>query len=53
MKALGHQKLDVIERDNPAYEPVMSEILNDAFTSRSSARISKGEVRAWLNSFLD
>lgn len=53
MKALGHQKLDVIERDNPAYEPVMSEVLEDAITSESSTRIRKGEVRDWLNSLLD
>ncbi|MBW4503449.1 MAG: DUF4065 domain-containing protein [Scytonema hyalinum WJT4-NPBG1] len=53
MKALGHQKLDVIERDNPAYEPVMSEVLKDALTSESSIRINKGEVRDWLNSLLD
>jgi uncharacterized phage-associated protein len=53
MKALGYQKLDLIERDHPAYEPVMSEILQDALSSESSTRISKGEVRDWLNSLLD
>lgn len=53
MKALGHQKLDVIERDNPTYEPIMSEILKDSSTSQSSTRIGKGEVRDWLNSLLD
>lgn len=53
MKALGHQKLDVIERDNPVYESVMSEVLEDALTSESSTRIYKGEVRGWLNSLLD
>jgi hypothetical protein len=53
MKALGHQKLDVIERDNPTYEPIMSEILKDTSTSQSSTRIGKGEVRDWLNSLLD
>jgi uncharacterized phage-associated protein len=53
MKALGHQKLDVIERENPAYESVMSEVLKDAQTSQSSTRIHKGEVRDWLNSLLD
>jgi len=49
MKELGYQKLDVIERDNPAYEPVMSEILKDAFTTQSSTRIGKGEMSDWLN----
>ncbi|NES98891.1 MAG: DUF4065 domain-containing protein [Desertifilum sp. SIO1I2] len=29
MKALGYQKLDLIERENPAYEPVMTEVLKD------------------------
>ncbi|MBR8834696.1 MAG: DUF4065 domain-containing protein [Stigonema ocellatum SAG 48.90 = DSM 106950] len=53
MKALGYQKLDVIERDNPAYESVMSEVLKDTSTNISSSRISKGEVRDWLNSLLD
>jgi uncharacterized phage-associated protein len=53
MKALGHQKIDVIERENPAYESVMSEVLKDTQTSQSSTRIQKGEVRDWLNSLLD
>ncbi|MDJ0617078.1 MAG: DUF4065 domain-containing protein [Calothrix sp. MO_192.B10] len=53
MKALGEQKLDVMERENPAYEPVMSEVLNDALNSESSTRVGKGEVRDWLNSLLD
>lgn len=33
MKALGYQKLDVIERDNPAYELVMSEVFKDSSAS--------------------
>jgi uncharacterized phage-associated protein len=54
MKALGHQKLDLIERDNPAYQAVMSKILEDADTSvATSTRISKGEISDWLNSILD
>lgn len=53
MKALGHQKLEMIERENPAYEPVMSKVLEDALGSESSTRIHKGEVRGWLNSLLD
>ena len=53
MKELGHQKLDVIERDNPAYEPMMSKVLEDALTPESSTRIRKGEVRGWLNSLLN
>ncbi|MBH8571973.1 DUF4065 domain-containing protein [Nostocaceae cyanobacterium CENA369] len=53
MKALGYQKLDVIERDHPAYESVMSKIIEDAYNTESSNRIGKGEVRDWLNSLLD
>ncbi|NEP14829.1 MAG: DUF4065 domain-containing protein [Symploca sp. SIO2C1] len=53
MKALGSQKLDVIEHDNPAYQPVMSKVLEDAVNSESSNRIGKGEVRDWLKSLLD
>ncbi|BAZ11040.1 putative prophage protein [Calothrix sp. NIES-4071] len=53
MKALGYQKLDFIERNHPAYEIVMSKVLEDALTSESSTRIKKGEVRDWINSLLD
>ncbi|MDB9449909.1 Panacea domain-containing protein [Dolichospermum circinale] len=53
LKALGHQKLDLIERDHPAYQAIMSELVKDACTSESSTRIQKGEVRDWLNSLLD
>ena len=53
MKALGCQKLDVIERENPAYEAVMSEVLQDALNSEDSDRVGKGEVRDWLNTLLD
>jgi uncharacterized phage-associated protein len=53
MKALGCQKLDLIERDHPAYELVMSKIVQNAFSSESSTRIGKGEVSDWLNSLLD
>ncbi|MCC5636542.1 DUF4065 domain-containing protein [Nostoc sp. CHAB 5844] len=53
MKALGYQKLDLIERDNPVYEQAMSKVLKDTLASESSNRIGKGEVRDWLNSLLD
>lgn len=53
MKALGHKKLDLIEREHPAYESVMSKILQDALTEEPSNRVDKGEVRGWLNSLLD
>lgn len=53
MKTLGLQKLDLIERKNPAYDLAMSEVLKDALTTESSNRIGKGEVRDWLASLLD
>lgn len=53
MKALGDQKLDLIEREHPEYERAMSEIVKNAFASASLNRIGKGEVRDWLNSLLD
>ncbi|GAP93972.1 putative prophage protein [Leptolyngbya sp. NIES-2104] len=53
MKALGQQKLDLIERDHPAYQAVLSEVLKDAIASDSPKRIQKGEVSDWLNSLLD
>ncbi len=53
MKALGYQKLDSIERDNPAYNSIMSEVLKDALKTRSSIRLGKGEIRDWINSLLD
>jgi uncharacterized phage-associated protein len=53
LKVLGQQKLDIIEREHPAYQSVMLKILEDARNSESSNRIQKGEVRDWLNSLLD
>lgn len=53
MKALGDQKLEAIEREHPAYESVMSQVLKEALISESSTRVQKGEVRDWLNSLLD
>jgi uncharacterized phage-associated protein len=53
MKALGFQKLDLIERENPAYKLAMAEVLQNAIVAESVNRIGKGEVRDWLNSLLD
>ena len=52
-KTLFSQELDLIERQHPAYEPVMSKILQDALTEEPSTGVGKGEVRDWLNSLLD
>lgn len=53
LKALGQQKLDLIEREHPAYESVISEVLQDTLHSQASTHVNQGEVRDWLNSLLD
>ncbi|MGL5942432.1 MAG: Panacea domain-containing protein [Waterburya sp.] len=53
LKELGHQKLDVIERDHPVYESTMLKVLKDSLISEPSNRINKGEVRDWIDSLLD
>jgi uncharacterized phage-associated protein len=52
MKALGQQKLDLIERENQAYEPTMTKVLENSLFSEQK-RIEKGDIRDWLNSILD
>lgn len=52
MKALGQQKLDLIERENQAYEPTMTKVLENSLFSEPK-RIEKGDIRDWLNSILD
>jgi uncharacterized phage-associated protein len=55
MVQLGKEKLTEIERDNPLYQPVINRVLEEALVSSSSRpdRLSKGEVRGWLNSLLN
>lgn len=54
MKLLGLQKLDEIERDHPAYEPVLATFLEDALNAPASANfVKEGGVRDWLASLLD
>jgi uncharacterized phage-associated protein len=55
MKLLGRQKLDEIERDHPAYLPIMRKLLEKAFSQSSQPPryIQQGEVRDWLTSLLD
>ncbi|NEQ97701.1 MAG: hypothetical protein F6K30_13445 [Cyanothece sp. SIO2G6] len=51
--ALRH-RLDEIERQHPAYEAIVTHILEQAFKSQEPLkRIQKGEVRDWLESMLD
>jgi uncharacterized phage-associated protein len=53
LKILGHQKLDLIEREHPLYKPIMAEIMQSAVTAEPLQQVSKGEVHDWLNSLLD
>lgn len=53
LKALGHQKLDLIERCHPTYEKLISRVVQEAVGSESLNRIKKGEVCDWLNTLLD
>lgn len=54
MHLLGQQKLEAIEREHPAYAPVMTHLLEQAFSSKIQPEYAKqGEVRDWLNSLLD
>lgn len=50
MKALGCQKLDFIERDNPLYEPAIFKVLEDVVHSEPSNRSGKGEVHGCFKS---
>ena len=50
---LDSEKLDLIEREHPAYELIVTKILQDALREKPSTRIGKGEVRDWLKSLLD
>ena len=52
-KTLFSQKLDLIEREHPAYEPIITKILQDALAEKPSTGVGKGEVRDWLKSLLD
>jgi uncharacterized phage-associated protein len=52
MKALGQIKLDEIERENPAYTPVITEILENTLNDETTVTVGKGEVRDWLESLL-
>lgn len=53
MQVLGSQKLEAIERANPAYEATISQVLNNALSSQLRARVGKGEAGDWLKSLLD
>ncbi len=57
MKLLGQQKLEEVERDHPAYLPIITGLLKNAFqssrTHQSPRYVQQGEVRDWLTSLLN
>jgi uncharacterized phage-associated protein len=53
LKALGLQKLELMERENPAYGLAMAQVLTAALGEGSTGRVVKGEVHDWLKSLLD
>jgi hypothetical protein len=53
LKALGHQKLEQIERSSPAYSAAITQAIQDALTHSSTVIIEKGQVHDWLNSLFD
>lgn len=54
MQLLGEKKLAEIEREHPAYAPIMAHVLEQAFSTQVQPEyVKQGEVRGWLNSLLD
>jgi uncharacterized phage-associated protein len=54
MHLLGEEKLLEIEREHPAYSPIMAHLLEQAFSSKKQSEyVKQGEVHAWLTSLLD
>lgn len=54
MCRLGQQKLEEIEREHPAYAPIMARLLEQTFSSKTPPEyVNQGEVRDWLDSLLD
>lgn len=54
MEPLTPLNADTIERSHPAYEPIMTRLLEEAFQEDPGAEIiQKGKVRGWLTSVLD
>jgi uncharacterized phage-associated protein len=53
LRALGEQKIDIIEREHPAYPWVMKDVLELALAAKPTVRVEKGGVRGWLESILD
>lgn len=49
------QKLDAIERNHPAYNAIVAELIDQTFrdNERPQQYIKQDEVRDWLSSLLD
>jgi uncharacterized phage-associated protein len=53
MKLLGEEKLLEIERNNPLYDLMVSEVLKEAFDSKQEPKyVKQGDVYDWLTSLL-
>lgn len=53
MKLLGEEKLLEIESNHPLYDPMVSEVLKEAFNSKQEPKyVKQGEVYDWLTSLL-
>jgi hypothetical protein len=54
MKKQGEMLLTEIETNHPAYTPVITKLLESAFSSdQPETLVGQGEVREWLESLLD
>jgi uncharacterized phage-associated protein len=54
MHFLGQQKLEEIEREHPAYAPIMTQLLQQAFSKETQPEyVKQGEVRDWLSTLLN
>lgn len=53
MAILGQQKLVEIEREHPAYKPVIAKVIEETLNSETEQTVTKGEIRDWLESLLD
>jgi len=53
MAILGQQKLAEIEREHPAYQPVIAKVIEETLNSETEQTVTKGEIRDWLESLLD
>jgi len=53
LKALGHQKLEQIERSSPVYDAAIAQTLQASLTTPPTVTIEKGAVNDWLKLLLN